>query len=307
MVNNEIKNILKSNTFIVWIYNKLIMFYYKYLTTDKKIITRRFKKYFNKDINLKNPRTYNEKLQWLKLNDRNPIYSDMVDKYEVRKTISKLIGEEYLIPLIGVYDSFDDINFDSLPDQFVLKATHDSGGVVICKNKNEFNIKNAKKKLNKSLKNNYYYYSREWPYKNIKPRIICEKFMIDKNELDIRDYKFMCFNGDPKLVQLHKNRSSDYTLDFYDINWKKTDIAQGVPISNIIEKKPDDLDKMISIAKILSAGTIFSRIDLYYINKKIYFGEITYYPTSGLTPFNDERYDVMLGEWIDINKINSIK
>lgn len=267
---------------------------------DKYYLKLMYRGRVGKKLNLEEPTTYNEKLQWLKLYNRNPIYTNMVDKYEVRNYISETIGEEYLIPLVGVYDKFDDINFDKLPQQFVLKTTHDSGGVVICKDKNNFDIKEAEKKLNKSLKKNYYYHGREWPYKNVKPRIICEKYMEDENEEDLIDYKFMCFNGEPKLIQFHRNRRTNYTLDFYDINWNKTDIVQGVNKSNKVTNKPDCIDKMVELVKKLADDTYFVRIDLYYINKKIYFGEITYYPTSGFTPFENIEDDIRLGSWIKL-------
>lgn len=255
---------------------------------------------FGKKLDISKPKTYNEKLQWLKLHDRKDMYTQLVDKLEVRKYISENIGEEYLIPLLGVYNSFDEINFEELPKQFVLKCTHDSGGLIICKDKNKLDIDSARKKINKCLKQNYYYMWREWPYKNIKPKIICEKYMEEKSGKEIKDYKFMCFNENPKLIQYHQNRSGDYTLDFFDIDWNRTSLVQGVPNSNNTITKPHCIEEMLKIVNKLAKNTYFVRIDMYYINNKVYFGEITYYPTSGLTPFENENDDVMLGEWISL-------
>ena len=168
-----------------------------------------------KKLNLKNPQTFNEKLQWLKLYDRKPIYTTMVDKYEVKQFVANIIGEEYIIPTLGVWNSFDDIDFDSLPDRFVLKTTHDSGGVVICSDKRKLDLDTARKKLTKSLKNNFYYQGREWPYKNVKPRIIAEKYVIDDITGELRDYKFFCFDGDPKFMFIATERQDSRTLQGY--------------------------------------------------------------------------------------------
>src|SRR5699024_8410056 len=173
---------------------------------DKIYLKICFRAKMRRKIDFSNVRTYNEKLQWLKINDRNPIYTKMVDKYEVREYIANHIGEEYLIPLIGVYDSFEEINFNELPNQFVLKCTHDSGGLVICKDKSKLDIEAARKKINDSLKRNYYYLFREWPYKNVKPRVICEKYMVDEFEKELKDYKFFCFNGKPKALFVASDR-----------------------------------------------------------------------------------------------------
>src|SRR5690554_1888512 len=186
---------------------------------DKLYLKLIYRGRIGKRLNLTNPKTFSEKIQWLKLYDRNPLYTTLVDKYEVRSIIRQEIGEDYLIPLIGVWDNFDDINFDELPNSFVLKCTHDSGGVIIVKNKNDFNINIARKKINSSLKKNYFYSGREWPYKNVKPRIIIEKFMVDTKSKQLIDYKLMCFNGSPKIVQVMSNRiSGKYNLNHYSLN-----------------------------------------------------------------------------------------
>ena len=200
-----------------------------------------------KKLNLDNPRTFNEKLQWLKLHDYKPEYSAMVDKYEAKRWVASRIGEEYVIPTLGVWDSFDEIEFDKLPNQFVLKCTHDSGGLVICKDKSRLDIKKAKKKIESSLKRNYFVVGREYPYKNVKPRIIAEKYLSEVDSSDTDDYKVMCFENGPEMIQVHKNRFTNHTEDFYDLNWKKMDITQDImPNSDIIVEKPETFDDMVN-------------------------------------------------------------
>lgn len=253
-------------------------------------------------INLKDPKSFNEKLHWLKLNDRKDYYTKLVDKYEVRNYIEEKIGKEYLIPLIGVWKKFDDINFDKLPNKFVLKCTHCSGGVIICTDKSKFDFSFARRKLNKILSKNYFYYYREWPYKNVEPKIICEKYMIDDDEKELKDYKILCFNGEPKLIQVDYERFTNHKRNYYDINWKLTDLQRIVPNNSIIENKPEQLNEMLDIAKVLSKGFIFIRIDLYLINSKVYFGELTFFPGSGYTDNKPEEYDIKLGNWIKLEK-----
>lgn len=255
-----------------------------------------------KKMNVSDPKTYNEKLQWIKINDRNPLYTKLVDKYEVREYISKIIGSEYLIPLLGVWDSFEDIDFNRLPEKFVLKCTHDSGGLVICNDKKQLDLQKAKIKINKSLKRNYFYWTREWPYKNVKPRIICEKYMVDDSGIELRDYKFMCFNGEPKIVQYHTGRFTEHKQFHYDIN------GNLLPFNNLgyTNDGAPDLDmnivnKMIPLAKKLAKGLIQVRIDFYFINNKVYFGEITFFDGAGFEKIEPEEYDYLLGSWIDLN------
>lgn len=278
----------------------------RHLVTDKLFIQCSYKWKMRKKLNLENPKSFNEKIQWLKLYDRNPIYTNLVDKYEVRKYIAKEIGEEYLIPLIGVWDKFDEIDFTKLPQQFVLKCTHDSGGIVICKNKDNFDIKAAKKKLNKSLKRNYYYYSREWQYKNVKPRIICEKYMVDETGTGLKDYKIFCFSGIPKIIQVDYNRFIDHKRNIYDVEWNYIPASIQYPTdSNIEIKKPKNLETMLKLAKVLSRNHPHIRIDLYSVSEKIYFGEITFHHGSGYEKFEPESLEMQMGEWIVLphNKI----
>lgn len=252
-------------------------------------------------LNLKNPQSFNEKLQWLKLYDRNPEYTKMVDKYEVKKYISNIIGKDYIIPTLGIYNYFDEIDFDKLPNQFVLKCTHDSGGIVICKDKNNLDIKQVKKKINKSLKKNYYYSGREWPYKNVKPRIIIEKYMEDKETEDLKDYKFFCFNGVPKLMFIATDRGKHETkFNFYDLNFNKLNIKQHYPNDKRKIIKPKNFDRMIELSKLLSKNIPHVRVDWYEINGKLYFGELTFYHFSGFEAFEPEEWNYKLGEMLKL-------
>ena len=271
---------------------------------DEKYIKMMYKIVFNKEINLDNPKTFNEKLHWLKLNNRKPEYTKMVDKYEVKKYISDIIGEEYVIPTIGVYNNFDEIDFEKLPNQFVMKCTHDSNSTIICKNKNTFNKKKNRKIINKKLHTNYYLCGREWPYKNVKPRIIIEEYLEDRNvkQNSIRDYKLMCFNGKVKLILICSNRGNKNTLtmDFYDLNWNKLEIKRKTKNSTGKLEKPKNLDLMISFAERLSNNIPFIRIDFYEVNKKLYFGEVTFYPANGFEKFEPNEYDEILGNMIKL-------
>lgn len=271
---------------------------------DTFFLKCRYKYVFNRKINLNNPLTFNEKLQWLKLNDRKDIYTNMVDKYEAKKYVSNIIGKEYIIPTIGIYNSFDEINFDMLPNQFVIKCTHDSGGIVICKDKSKLNVKKAKKKINKSLKTNYYWAGREWPYKNVKPRILIEKYMEDEKIKELRDYKFFCFNGICKCFKIDFDRQINHKANYYDKNGNLLEFGEIICPPDYYKKidMPKNLNKMIELAEKLSINNKFLRVDFYEINNKIYFGELTFYPASGFGKFTDEQWDLKLGEWIDLNK-----
>lgn len=262
------------------------------------------------ELNLINPQNFNEKLQWLKLNDRNPLYTILADKYEVRKYIENIIGKEYLIPLIGVWDNFDEIDFDKLPNQFVLKCTHDSGGIVICKDKSTFNVNMAKKKINKSLKRNYYFFGREWSYKNIKPRIICEELLITEDGKLPIDYKFSCFNGEPDNVMVCSDRDSGKPkFYFFNKEWylKRYNNAGINAPQDFMLKKPNKINEMFEIARKLSYNIPFLRVDLYFENKKIYFGELTLYPQSGFDVNLLKDTDLLFGSMIDLCKLESKK
>lgn len=279
-----------------------------HMISDEYYLRIKFRAIFGRKLDLDNPKTYNEKLQWLKLYDRKPIYSTMVDKYEAKKYVANIIGNEYIIPTYGIYDRFEDIDFNSLPNEFVLKCTHDSGGVVICKDKTKLDLKKMRKKINKRLKTNYYYEYREWPYKNVKPRIIIEKYMTEQCGSEPNDYKVLCFNGEPKLIELHMNRFTDrQTQDFYDVEWNKTTISQtGVPefkVNHNVFPKPANLDEMLEMSRILSKNFVHLRVDWYLINGRLYFGELTFYDGSGLEPWDDPKDDLMLGSLVDLDQI----
>ena len=257
-----------------------------------------------KFLNLKNPKTFTEKIQWLKIHDRNPEYCILVDKIKVKELVASKIGERYVIPTLSIYDTVDSIDLKKLPDKFVLKTNHDSGGVILCQNKEEFDINNAKKKLKKSFKRNYYKTFREWPYKNINRKIFAETHINDTGNKDITDYKWFCFNGKPLFCQVIKDRNTKETIDFYDSEWNHMDFV-GLNIncrnSENTEKKPTNLNEQLQIAKSLSAGFKFIRVDLYNIKGKIYFGELTLYPASGFGTFSPDEWNYKLGDLIDIH------
>ena len=249
-----------------------------------------------------NVETFNEKLQWLKLNNKNPNYIKMVDKYEVKKYIADLIGEEYIIPTLGVYNRFKDIDFEKLPNQFVIKCTHDSGGVFVCKDKNQIDKKQAMIKIEESLHRNYYYRSREWSYKNIKPRIIVEKYLEDVNCENLMDYKLFCFNGKAKMILVCSNRSGNQkNTDFYDTDWNLLPFTREKHVNNPNGiKRPENLSEMVQIAEKLSHKIPFVRVDLYEIEGRIYFGELTFYPSGGFEGFLPKEYDKVLGDMLEL-------
>lgn len=271
---------------------------------DKIYLKIKFFVKMKKRLNLKSPKTYNEKLQWLKLYDRKDKYTMMVDKYEVKKYVSDVIGEEYIIPTLGIYNTFDEIDFSKLPNQFVIKCTHDSCGLIIVKNKAKLDIDMARKKINNCLKQNYYYYGREWPYKNVKPRIIIEKYMVDESGYELKDYKFFCFNSKVKFMFIATDRSSnnETCFDFYDENFKHLPFINGHPNSKKNIKKPKNYNKMIELAEKLSINIPHVRVDFYNVNGKIYFGEMTFYHWSGFMPFKPEEWDYKFGNMIKIPK-----
>lgn len=257
-----------------------------------------------KRLNLKDPKTFNEKMQWMKLYDRNPQYTSMVDKYEVKKIVADTIGEEYVIPSLGgPWDNFDEIDFEMLPDQFVLKTTHDCGGVIVCKDKMVFDKEQARNKIEKHLRRNYYSWCREWPYKEIKPRVFAEKFMQDGNNDFLPVYKFFCFNGEPKIIQsIQNDKQEDESIDYFDVNWNRIDMRQNFPNSEKPLPKPGCLKQMVELArKLSSCKKNFIRVDLYEINGKIYFSEYTFFSDAGFAPFDPEDWDNKLGELVRLS------
>lgn len=262
-----------------------------------------FETRMGKKLNLNDPQTYNEKLQWLKIHDRKPEYTTMVDKYEAKKYAAEKIGQEYIIPTLGVWDKFDDIDFDSLPEQFVLKCTHDSGGLAICRDKSKFNKDAARAKIERSLKRNYYWSSREWPYKNVKPRIIAEQYMEDAETAELRDYKFLCFGGVVKALFIASERQKEgeeVKFDFFDKDFKHLDLRQGHPNAANCPEKPENFEDMKLLAEKLSTGIPQLRVDFYEVNGKVYFGELTFSHFSGMISFEPEEWDKTLGQWIQL-------
>ena len=271
---------------------------------DEKYLKIAYKIRMGKEINLQQPKTYSEKLQWLKLYDRKQIYTDLVDKYQVKKIVSNIIGENYIIPTLGVWDRAEDIDFDVLPDQFVLKCTHDSGGLVICKDKKKLDMAAAVKKLNACLKHNFYYAQREWPYKNVKPRIIAEPYMEDNKAHELIDYKLMCFNGEVKCSFTCSERFSQEGLKvtFFDNDWKVMPFERHYPSSKNPPKKPLNFNKMLEFATKLSRGIPFVRVDFYEINGLLYFGELTFFPGNGFEEFTPLEWDYKMGSWLKLPK-----
>lgn len=260
---------------------------------------------FGKHLNLKTPASFNEKMQWLKLYDRNPLYTRLVDKQAVKEYVSEIIGAQYVIPTYGVWDHFDDIDFDLLPKQFVLKTTHDGGGagVIICTDKKELDTEDAKHRLNASLARDVYKNLREWPYKNVPHRILAEQLLLNDGR-PLQDYKIHCFNGEPKIILVCKDRyeTTGLTEDFYDYNWNHIPVRRPKhPNANDPIEAPEELAQMLDLSRRLSAGIPFVRTDFYLVNHQIYFGEMTFYPTSGYTAFVPDKYDDVFGSWIDLN------
>jgi len=259
-----------------------------------------------KHLDLVHPKSFNEKIQWLKLHNTSDECTRSVDKYEVRKLISDKIGEEYLIPMIGCWESFDEIDFCQLPDQFVLKCTHDSGSVVICRDKASFDRGAAKAKLETAMRHNFFWTGREYPYKNVKPRIICEQLMKDNKSDDLVDYKFFCFNGQPKVLFYASERftSKDKVakFDFYDMDLKHMPIKSAGHENSTIPPSvsPENFKKMKELCCVLSAGYPHVRVDFYVINDKIYFGELTFHHDSGFVQLEPEEWNKTFGEWIKL-------
>jgi hypothetical protein len=271
-----------------------------FLISDKSFLKYKFRVLMHKKLDLKNPKTYSEKLQWLKLYDRKPEYSAMVDKAEAKRVVANLIGEQHIIPTLSVWEKFDDIDFDKLPDQFVLKTTHGCGGVIICKDKSKLDITAARKEINFSFKYNYFAYGREWPYKNVKPRIIAEQLMVDESGVELKDYKFFCFDGVPKAMFIATDRPHDTRFDFFDMYFNHLPFTNGHENATKTIQKPQNFELMIELASKLSNGIPHVRVDLYNINGNIYFGEMTFFHWGGMVPFVPEEWDYTFGSWISL-------
>lgn len=279
---------------------------------DKLYLQLMYRHFLKEPINWKNPKLFSEKIQWLKLHDRKSLYTTLVDKIEVKEYIENLIGKEHIIPTIATWDSVDKIDFESLPNQFVLKTNHAGGnsGVIICRDKANFNIEEAKNKLRKSLKTNSYLYGREWPYKNVKRRILAEQLLAEKDNIDsgLRDYKFFCFNGIPRLCQVISDRNTKETIDFYDMDWKRIPglVGLNAKVENSVYDLPcpTTFEKMKKYASMLSKHikTDFARIDFYEVNHQLFFGEITLYPLSGFGKFKPNDWNITIGDYLNLSK-----
>jgi len=278
---------------------------FSFLFSDKQYLQMMYWLHLGRKLNLKNPKTFNEKLQWLKLYNHKPEYTIMVDKVKAKEYVAKLIGEEHIIPTLGVWDDPDDIDFDALPDQFVLKCNHNSGtGMCICRDKSKLDIEKVKAELRKGLKENYFMRWREWPYKNVPRKILAEKFMVDESGTELKDYKIFCFNGEPRYCQVISDRNTDEKIDFYDMHWKRlvglVGLNDKVHNSEYAIPCPESFEDMKQMASLLAKSIPFSRIDFYEINHQAYFGEITFFPATGFGNFNPREWNVKMGDMITL-------
>ena len=276
---------------------------------DERYIKKQYSAIIGKPLDLDNPKSFSEKLQWLKLYDHNPQYTIMADKYRVREYVSNIIGSDYLIPILGVWNRARDINFDQLPQAFVLKCNHNSGGgMCICKDKSRLDVDEVVIGLERELSRNYYWPFREWAYKDIKPRVIAEQYMEDKETKNIVNtlinYKFYCFNGEPRFLyvgtdDVSSGKKGELRLTFYDLEMRRVPFYRSDHKELSFDvQKPDCFDEMIRIARLLSKDIPFVRVDLYCINDKVYFSELTFYPGGGVSPFEPQEWENKMGDWI---------
>lgn len=268
--------------------------------SDRAFIRYDFCHYMGRFPDLYHPVTFNEKLQWLKLHDRRPLYVELVDKYLAKEHARALLGDEFIIPTLGVWDSFDQIDFQTLPDQFVLKTTHDKGGEVIVRDKDRLDLPSARLKLQTHLARNYFYAHREWPYKNVRPRIIAEQYIHDPDHPQLTDYKFFCFDGRCRMILVCTDRDTRPRYGFFDTSFRQFPFSQGRPLGDRQVCPPPDLDRMIAIAERLSAGIPHVRIDLYSVQRRIYFGEYTFFTSAGSEAFDPPAWDATIGSWLSL-------
>lgn len=268
--------------------------------SDREYLEKRYEICIGRKLDLEHPLDYTEKLQWLKLYDHNPKYTQMVDKYNVKQYVAECIGEEYVIPSLGVWSRFEEIDFEKLPDKFVLKCTHDSGSYVICKDKTTWNKKKAEKRINKYMNRDYFNCSREWPYKNVKPQIIAEPYLEDKRDGELRDYKFFTFSGEPKVLYIAQGRgkSEETVADFYDMEFNHLPFTIDHDMAKDKPHPPENFKLMQKLAAKLSEGTPQIRVDFYEVNGKVYFGELTFFHCSGLTDFHPQEWNRIFGDWL---------
>lgn len=269
---------------------------------DELYLKLMYRHIVGKRLDLKNPQTFNEKLQWLKLHDRKPIYTTMVDKYSAKQYVADIIGDQYIIPTLGIWDTFDEIDFDSLPDRFVLKCTHDSGGVCICRDRDRFNVEEAREKINRALHRNFYYVFREWPYKNVQPRIIAEKYMEDPSIKELRDYKIYTINGKAVMCMINQDRGKHTRADYFDKDFNWLDFTWGYDHADNRPERPQNYEKMFELAEKLAVGTIELRVDFYQVGEEIYFGELTFFDGGGFDKIEPIEWDYELGRMLVLSK-----
>lgn len=276
---------------------------------DKLFIQQEFFHTFQYKIDLRNPQTFNEKLNWRKLYERNPLFTLISDKCKVKDWVKEKIGNSYIIPTLGVYDSFEEIDFEKLPEKFVIKCNHDSGSIVICQDKHTFEIQKARKIITDGLQFDFYMKFREWPYKNIKRKIIIEKYLEDSSISHfLTDYKFFCFNGIPQFIYLDSHIGNQGYINYLTIDWKQADIhRKDYPEAPELPAKPKELNEMLQLARKLSEGISFVRVDFYVVEGQIYFGEMTLLPGAGFTPYYPEYCDAEIGKLFQINRFYKIK
>lgn len=275
------------------------------LLPDRLYLQLLYYKHFRKFIDFNNPESFNEKLQWLKLNDRQPIYTTLVDKLKMKNWVKSIVGEGYTIPTLAVWDKPEEIDFDKLPNQFVLKWNHDSGSIVICKDKNHFDTTEAINKLRHGAQFNGFWYGREWPYLNVPPKVFAEPYMEDNATHELRDYKIFTFNGEVKLLLIASERQKpgvDTKFDFYDINLEHVDMRNQHENAAIPPEPPQSFPVMKELAEKISKGFVHLRVDFYEVDGKVYIGELTLYHGSGIMTFSPDKWYKTLGDWIDLNR-----
>lgn len=268
--------------------------------SDEKYLQRYYKAKTGLDLDLDNPKLFNEKLQWLKLHDRKSCYTDMVDKYKAKEVVARIVGDQYVIPTLCVWGNENEIDFKRLPSKFVLKTTHGCGGMYICRGEVPDEEK-VRKAMRKALKKNYYYHMREWPYKNVKPRILAEKYMQDGDIKNLTVYKVFNFNGTPKIIQtIQDDKTPEESIDYFDTEWNLLNLRQNYPNSKFHLAKPQTLDEMLRLSAECSKGIPFLRTDWYEINGRVYFSEFTFYSDAGVENFYPEKWNSVLGNWLDL-------
>ncbi|VDN46166.1 conserved protein of unknown function [Petrocella atlantisensis] len=301
-----IKKIILEHETNKYIYESIKETYSKYCMTDEQLVKKKFRKHLEREVILDAPVKYNDKLQWLKLYWRDSKATLCADKYEVRKIIENTIGAQYLNELIAVYDKVEDIDINQLPDSFVLKGTHGSGFNIICKDKKELDWPKAQKIMRHWLKRNYHWTKREWVYKDIKPRIVCEKYLEEMDVGELRDYKIFCFNGEPKVIEVDFDRFVAHKRNIYDLDWNLLEGEIKYPRDpHYIIEKPDKLKEMLDLSRILAQGFPHVRVDFYIVEDRLYFGELTFFHESGTGAFRPEAFEIEMGNWIELPTRNN--